>query len=446
MNEIRPRKEHEGQLLRRLPIATLVSTILLVALLSSATGYWFARRATNLPNPQSPTSDASKSRTVLYWYDPMVPNQHFDKAGPSPFMNMPLVPKYADQADPTAGIRIDPSMVQNLGIRLASVERGTHSRSLNAVGSIVFDQRLMAVVQARAAGFVTRVYALAPGDVIQRGAALVDLLVPEWAGAQAEFLALSESGDHDLIEASRQRLSLMGMPADLIAALEADRKPRTTFTVRTPISGAIESLEIRAGMTVSAGATLAKINGLTSVWLEAAIPEAQAAVVTPGRAVEARLSAYPSEIFKGDVIAILPEANIDSRTVRLRIALPNANQRLRPGMFAQARLSAADEKPALWVPTEAVIHTGRRDLVIVKTDHGPFTPTEIQTGGEVDGRTLILSGLSEGQRVVASGQFLIDSEASLRGVLAKLSGDQPSRAPTGMQGNDAQPKRREMQP
>jgi Cu(I)/Ag(I) efflux system membrane fusion protein len=115
-------------------------------------------------------------------------------------------------------------------------------------------------------------------------------------------------------------------------------------------------------------------------------------------------------------------------------------------MFAQVRLSAADEKPALWVPTEAVIHTGRRDLVIVKTDHGPFTPTEIQTGGEVDGRTLILSGLSEGQRVVASGQFLIDSEASLRGVLAKLSRDQPSRAPTGMQGNDAQPQRREMQP
>jgi Cu(I)/Ag(I) efflux system membrane fusion protein len=174
-------------------------------------------------------------------------------------------------------------------------------------------------------------------------------------------------------------------------------------------------------MTVSAGATLAKINGLETVWLEAAIPEAQSGAVALGQSVEAQLAAYSGETVKGRVIAILPQMNVETRTTRVRVELPNPNLRLRPGMFAQLRLHAGDDTPRLWVPSEAIIRTGTRNLVIVAADANRFEPTQVQIGPEAGGKTVILSGLEEGQNVVASGQFLIDSEASLRGVLARLN-------------------------
>lgn len=395
----------------------LVVAALVIALSSAAAGYWFAQhRATEATDPSAGTE-----RKVLYWYDPMVPNQHFDKPGKSPFMDMQLVPKYADEAKDTNAVQIDPRLVQNLGVRLTSVERGSLSRALNLVGTINFNQRHIAVVQARANGFVTRVYARAPGDVIERGAPLVDLLVPEWAGAQAEFLALLASGDRELIDAARERLVLLGMPPSLITAIESDRRAHTTTTVRAPIGGAIEQLGVRQGMTVSTGATLATINGLETVWLEGALPEAQAALVEVGQSVDAHLNAYPGETFTGRVIAVLPQADVETRTVQVRIELPNKRARLRPGMFAQIQLRAEADQSTLWVASEAVIHTGRRNVVIVSDGEGHFIPTEVQTGAEADGKTPILDGLTEGQKVVASGQFLIDSEASLSGVLARLA-------------------------
>jgi Cu(I)/Ag(I) efflux system membrane fusion protein len=276
------------------------------------------------------------------------------------------------------------------------------------------------------------VYGRAPADVLRRGAPLVDLLVPEWAGAQAEFLAVERSGDRDLIEAARQRLLLLGMPAELIARIEASHQQQATVTISTPIAGAIESLDVREGMTVSAGATLAKINGLETVWLEAAIPESQSGLVTLGQSVEAQLAAYSGETLKGRVIAILPETSVETRTTRVRVELPNPNLRLRPGMFAQLRLHAGDDTARLWVPSEAIIRTGTRNLVIVAADSNRFEPTEVQIGPEAGGKTVILSGLREGQNVVASGQFLIDSEASLRGVLARLN------SPDSANSSDAQ--------
>jgi Cu(I)/Ag(I) efflux system membrane fusion protein len=400
-------------------MALIAGAVPAVAIVSAAGGYWFAQHY-EAPAISTHTT-ASAEPQVLYWYDPMKPDQHFDKPGQSPFMDMPLVPKYAAEGGTETGLRIDPTIVQNLGIRFASVARGTLAQSLDVVGSIGFNQRHIAIVQARSNGFVAHVYARAPGDVIERSAPLVDLLMPEWAATQAEFLALLQSGDRDLIDAARQRLVLLGIPADLIKAIEADRTQHITITIRTPIAGAIESLDVREGMSVSNGSTLARINGLATMWLEAAIPEVNGARVNVGKAVEARLSAYPGEIFKGRVIAVLPEANIATRTLRVRIELLNQDGRLRPGMFAQVRLSTENEKPVLLVASEAVIHTGNRNVVIVAGDRGQFIPTEVKTGGEADGKTVILDGLAEGQKVVASGQFLIDSEASLKSVLARLA-------------------------
>ncbi|MET0987638.1 MAG: efflux RND transporter periplasmic adaptor subunit [Steroidobacteraceae bacterium] len=398
---------------------TLAAIIVIVAILAGAAGFWLAHRLHS--DSMTASGSAHSERQVLYWYDPMHPNQHFDKPGKSPFMDMELVPKYADEAQGSASVRIDPRVAQNFGVRLTTVERATVSQPIEAVGSIVFNQRTVAIVQARSNGFVARVYARAPGDVVARGAPLVDLVSPEWTAAQTEFLALLNSGERDLIAAARQRMLVLGMPADLIEQVEAERKPQTNTTVRAPIAGAIEALDVRQGMTIATGATLAKINGLETVWLEAAVPETQGGLAALGESVEARLSAYPAEVFKGTVIGVLPETNIETRTLRVRVELPNTTGKLRPGMFARVLLDPGKTEPALYVASEAVIRTGTRNVVLVADNEGRFTPTPIEVGGEANGKTRILNGLQEGQKIVASGQFLIDSEASLKGVLARLA-------------------------
>src|ERR1700737_1848143 len=239
--------------IKRVPALAWIGLIIAVAVLSAAGGYWFARHGggpadlTLSATQSSPGAAGSSDHPALYWYDPMMPNQHFDKPGKSPFMDMQLVPKYADEGGGSGGVQISPNIVQNLGLRIARVELGHFSQPLEAVGNIVFNQRNVAIVQSRTSGFVSRVYGRAPADVLRRGAPLVDLLVPEWAGAQAEFLALVRSGDRDLIDAARQRLFLLGMPAELIARIEASHQQQATVTISAPIAGAIESLDVRGG-------------------------------------------------------------------------------------------------------------------------------------------------------------------------------------------------------
>jgi Cu(I)/Ag(I) efflux system membrane fusion protein len=304
---------------------------------------------------------------------------------------------------------------------MTRVERGSLAQPIEAVGSIGFNQRNVAVVQARSSGFVVRVYSRAPGDVVVRNAPIVDLLMPEWTGAQAEFLALLNSGNRDLADAARERLRLLGMPETLIAAVVKHHEPQSTVTVQSPLAGVIESLDAREGMTVSSGTTLAKINGFATVWLEASIAEARGSVTELGKNVEVNLTAYPGQSFMGRVIAVLPQTNIETRTLRVRIELANPEGRLKPGMFARIRMGSVGKTPVLFVPTEAVIRTGARTIVIVAGEQGSFTPTEVHVGADVGDKTVILDGLIEGQRVVTSGQFLIDSEASLKGVLARFT-------------------------
>jgi Cu(I)/Ag(I) efflux system membrane fusion protein len=197
-----------------------------------------------------------------------------------------------------------------------------------------------------------------------------------------------------------------------------DGRPRTVVTVSTPIGGAIQTLDVRQGMTVNMGQTLAQVSGLSTVWLNAAVPETLAGQVRVGQPARAELAAFPGETFAGRVTAILPTTQADSRTLTVRVELPNPGGRLRPGMFATVHLGGAAH-PALFVPSEAVIRTGKRSIVMVAGTGGRFQPVEVQLGREDGDRTEIMAGLSEGQKVVASGQFLIDSEASLAGVQAR---------------------------
>lgn len=391
----------------------------LIALVAAGGGYWLAQtQSTSL------VAIKQQDRKVLYWYDPMVPTQHFDKPGKSPFMDMQLVARYEEPA-PAGGagtkaaagsVSIDPDAKQSLGIRTASAELTSLASHLTVTGTIAFNERNVAIVQARSAGFVQRVHGRAPGDVVGAGAAIADLLIPAWGGAQTEFLAVKGTGDAALAAAARQRLMLLGMSTALIASVERSRRPQNVITIVTPVGGAIQSLDVRAGMTVAAGQTLAQVNGLGTVWLNAAVPEMEATRIRVGQPVRATLSAFPAEVFNGRVAAVLPAAEVDSRTLTVRLELANRSGRLRPGMFARVDLGDVAGN-ALTVPSEAVIRTGTRVLVMLAKPGGGYQPTEVTIGREGGGRTEITAGLVAGQQVVASGQFLLDSEASLSGIV-----------------------------
>ncbi|MNF65069.1 Cation efflux system protein CusB precursor [compost metagenome] len=400
--------------------------------LGVAGGYWFAhQRISGVPGAAPEQSlKVPDERKTLYWYDPMYPQQRFDKPGKSPFMDMQLVPQYASGGSDHATVSIDPGLTQNLGLRLATVSRGVFESILNVTGVLAFNERDVAVIQARTPGFVERVYAHAPGDVLKANAALADILVPEWAAAQTEFLALKRNGDADLLAAARQRLRLTGMPAALIAQVERSGKVQPNLTLTSPISGVLQELNVRSGMTVAAGETLARVNGLSSIWLAVAVPEAEAGSITVGQTVDVQLPAFPGIKVNGKVSTILPETNPDSRTLRVRVELANPDGRLRPGLTAQVSLNRSTGQSVLWVPSEAVIRTGRRALVMLAEDAGRYRPVEVQLGQESDGKTAIVGGLDEGQKVVTSGQFLLDSEASLKGIVAGSAQESPPNAAT----------------
>ncbi len=385
-----------------------------------AIGWGVANRRAHETGASAPTT-APTERKVLYWYDPMSPTQKFDKPGKSPYMDMQLVPRYADEeVGATGGVAVSPQAIQSLGVRLALVEKISMGENIDAVGTLQLSERDVSIVQARAAGFVEKTYARAPGDVIAAGAPLVDLLLPDWVAAQREFLAVKATGDDTLTAATRQRLALLGMPASVIAQVERSAQPQGTYTVVAPTAGLIAELMVRPGMTVTPGMALARINGLGTVWLDLAVPEAQAGTVRAGQQVEARFVAYAGETFRGKIAAVLPESSRETRTLRVRVELPNPGQRLKAGMFAQVALKGPQAE-ALAVPSDAVIRTGRRAIAYVVDAPGRYRPVEVELGPEVGGKLIVRSGLQAGQQVVASSQFLVDSEASLRGVLAPRS-------------------------
>lgn len=415
---------------RELNTVAAIAALIAVIGVSGSVGYWWAQKKNSATLPAINSNNTS--RNVLYWYDPMVPNQHFDKPGKSPFMDMQLVPRYsdkksvdekhADEHSESNGIRVDTNTQQTLGVRIAPVERRALASAITAAGAIGFNEREIAIVQARTNGFVSRVYARAPGDVIARGAPLVDVLVPEWAGAQQEFIALRSSGDAALLDAARERLQLLGMSADVVQRIEQSGKPQTIVTISAPIAGVIQSLDIREGMTISAGTTLAQINALQTVWLTAAIPETLGAMIKTGDALIATIPALGNTSLEGRVIAVLPQTDSANRTLTVRAELQNTEGKLRPGQYARVQLQATDASNVIVVPSEALIRSGTRIVVIVAEGES-FIPTEVQIGREHNGLTEIRDGLREGQRVVVSGQFLIDSEANLSGVLARMNSD-----------------------
>ena len=384
-------------------------------------------------------ADPTTGRKVLYWHDPMVPGQKFDKPGKSPFMDMQLVPVYADGGAEGA-VAISPRVQQNLGVRVAEVKSGAQTSTVEAVGSVAYNERDVAVVQARSNGFLERLYVRAPLDPVRKGQPLAELYVPDWVAVQEDYLSAkridarsdtpSRSG---LADAAKQRMRLAGMSDAQIAAVEAGGKVQARFTITAPIAGVIGELTAREGMTVMAGAPLFRINGLSTVWVNAEVPEVAAGQVRPGNPVEARTPAVSGAVFKGKVSAILPEVNPATRTIKARIELANPGGQLVPGMFATVSFAPSARKDVLLVPSEAVIQTGKRSVVVVAQGDGKFAPVDVEVGLDSNGQTEIRKGLQTGQKVVVSGQFLVDSESNLKASATRM-GDMP--APAG-QATDA---------
>ena len=375
----------------------------------------------------APARDANPP---LYWHDPMFPQQKFDAPGKSPFMDMQLVPVYAEGAALDGQVSISPRLQQNLGVRLAKVTTGVLASRIDAIGSVAYNERDVAVVQARNAGFIEKLYVRALLDPVKKGQALAALYVPEWVAAQEEYLAakriagLSATlGLRSLLDGARQRLRLAGMSEDQIRLVEKSGHVQTRLILTSPLTGVVAELGARDGMTVMPGTPLFRINGLSTVWVNAEVPEAQVGWLRPDSAVVARAAAYPGQTFPGKVGALLPEVNLATRTLKARIELANPQQQLKPGMFVTVTFTpplTSGESQVLLVPSEAVIQTGKRTVVIV-ADDGKFSSVEVELGLESEGQTEIREGLDADQQVVVSGQFLIDSEASLKGAVTRMS-------------------------
>ncbi len=389
--------------------------------------------------------DPANGKKVLYWHDPMVPARKFDRPGKSPFMDMQLVPVYAGgEGTDAASVAISPRVEQNLGIRTADVVTGTLAPSIEAVGNVAYNERDQAVVQARASGFLEKLYVRAPLDPVRRGQPLAQLYVPDWIAAQEEFLTAARIGGAaglgGLREGAMQRMRLAGMDDAQIRLVESSGRIQPRLTLTAPISGVVAELAAREGMTVMAGAPLFRINGLSTIWVNAEVPEGVAASVRPGASVKAHAQAFPGKVFEGKVGAILPEVSPTTRTLKTRIELANPRGELVPGMFVTVDLAPPARNGVVMAPTEALIPTGKRTAVVV-AEKGPdgaqrLRSVDVETGAEASGMTEIRKGLRPGQKVVVSGQFLIDSEASLKATAARLTdaaeeGAEPAGAASG---------------
>lgn len=388
-------------------------------------GSFYAGRHTGGSN-ETPMASASPGpgpvdKKVLYWHDPMVPGQRFDKPGKSPFMDMQLVPFYADSDSADGGVKVSPTVQQNLGIRTATVRRADVSSSFDAVGAVQFDERLNVAVQTRVAGYVERLSVRAPMEQVRKGQALATIFAPEWLGPQNELLALKRAGvSQDLVAASRDRMRAMSIPDSLIRQTEESGTAQARFALTAPASGVVAELGVREGVAVTAGMTLFRISGLEKVWAVAEVPEAQAIRLVRGQKVKAVLQADASQTLEGELKEILPQVSASTRTLQARFEVDNKSGKLMPGMLLRLQV-AGPSASRLVVPSEAVIRTGKRALVLIRKENGSFESRDVAIGQELGDDIEVTQGLTEGEQVVASGQFLIDSEARLRSVTGSMS-------------------------
>lgn len=395
---------------------TRTMTIVVLLVLALTLGVLVGRHTAD-PVNESTAPGSTGAREILYWVAPMDPDFRRDGPGKSP-MGMDLVPVYANDED--AGVTsIDPHVLNNMGVRTARAERSSLSRRIETTAKIGWNEATLSHVHTRVDGWVESLKVAAEGDRVRAGELLFELYSPTLVNAQKEYLAALAGGNDGLRRASRDRLAALGMAADEIGRLARDRTVRQRVSFTAEADGVVAMLGVREGMFVTPETDMLSIAALDTVWVHAYVLERQSAWVEAGQRAAVVVDALPGERFETTVDYVYPELDPVSRTVKVRLGLDNAAGRLTPNMLARASIAGRETGPIVNVPREAVIRGGRGNRVVVALGDGRFESRRVLVGLESGERVAIRNGLEEGESVVISGQFLIDSESNVDRALSR---------------------------
>jgi len=373
-----------------------------------------------LPSATTRAAEGSDEE-ILYWVAPMDANYRRDKPGKSP-MGMELVPVYAN-ADSGDGNRVTiaPEVVQNLGVRTTVAERSRLWRSIDTVGYVDYDESKVSHIHLRTEGWIENLAVQSEGERVTKGQRLFNLYSPELVNAQEEFVQALNVGNKGLIRASRSRLGALGIPTSQIKRLEKDRKPSQTIPIYAPQDGVVSSLSVRDGMYVKPANRVMSLADLSSVWLLAEVFERQANWVKVGQPAEVSLAFLPGRTWEGKVEYIYPSLDPKTRTLKARLRFPNPDEALKPNMYANVKIYGGPKDDVVVIPIEALIRTGREERVIIALGEGRFESRPVRAGIESGEWVEVIEGIEPGEDLVVSGQFLIDSEASLKASMLRMT-------------------------
>lgn len=363
---------------------------------------------------------AAEEKEILYWVAPMDPNYQRDKPGKSP-MGMDLIPFYAGGGDDSSMVRISPEVVQNLGVRSVKAELTRLWRGIDTVGYVDYDESKVSHIHLRTEGWIEKLAVESEGERVKKGDFLFDVYSPRLVNAQEELVTALSSGNKGLIRASKERLAALGISDNQILRLQKDKKVKQRISIYAPQDGVVSALPVREGMFVKPSQKVMTLGDLSSVWLLAEVFERQAEWVEVGQSAEVRLSYVPGKIWEGMVEYIYPSLDPKTRTLKVRLRFDNPGERLKPNMYANVKIFGGASENTIVIPLEGLIRTGREERVIMSLGEGKFEAHEVKAGIESGNYVEILNGVSEGDEIVTSGQFLIDSEASMRGSVKRMS-------------------------
>lgn len=344
--------------------------------------------------------------------------------------------------DSTNLVTIDPAMVQDLGVRTALVEPRVITAAIRTTGYVDYDQRLVTQVNARVSGWIEKLYVAYTGEAVRQGQDLLRIYSPELVLTQEDYLRARKLTDGDpavggsavndgtnLMAAARTRLSLWGIAPAQLAELDQRGRPSETLPIEAPASGVVTDSKVVEGAYIKAGDSLYTIVNLSRVWVYADIYEREIPKVSIGQHAEVSGDALAGDTLEGIVAYIYPSVDLKTRTVQVRLEFPNPGLELRPGMYVTVNLLDEAPRQKLAVPSEAVLNSGVRQVVILALGGGHYAPREVKIGAEYDGYDEVLAGLEQGDRIVTSAQFLIDSESNLREALNAMAPGRQSAPP-----------------
>ncbi|MBN8087325.1 efflux RND transporter periplasmic adaptor subunit [Vibrio vulnificus] len=371
------------------------------------------------------TSSAQSSNEPLYWVAPMDPNYKRDKPGKSP-MGMDLIPVYAEDlagANDKAGtVKIDPSVENNLGVKTDSVTLAKLSPRIETVGYIAFDESQLWQTNVRVSGWVEKLYINAVGEQVKKGDVLFTLYSPELVKAQEELLNAKRTGRDGLVKGATERLLSLGVDREQINQVIRRGKASQTIEIKALANGVIASLNIREGGYLSPAQAVISAGPLNEVWVDAEVFERQAHWLTNGSQASMTLDALPGKAWQGEVDYVYPILDPKTRTLRMRLKFANPNGELKPNMFANITLQPVSDSEVLTVPKSSVIRSGGMTRVVLAEGEGKYRSARIETGREADDKVEVLQGLNQGDRIVTSAHFMLDSESSQSADLSRING------------------------